>query len=135
LLRHFAVPENLTSIINEGLTCRVVHGNQLIDNFLVKTGVRQGCLLSPFLFLLAIDWAMKTATAQRRIQWTLWTQSYDLGFADNLALFSHNQQIMQEKTTTVAENSRKIHLKIHWVKSKVLNVNAASTTAIKFKGA
>jgi hypothetical protein len=96
-----------TSIIRnsyEGFTCRVVHGNQLTDAFLDKTGVRQGCLLSPFLFLVAIDWVMKTPTAQRQngIQWALGTQLDDLDFADTLTLLSHNQQQMQKKTGTVA---------------------------------
>ena len=76
LLRHYGVSEKLTNIIRnsyDGLTCRVVHGCQLTDAFQVLTGVKQGCLLSPFLFLLAIDWVMKTSTAQKRngIQWTL----------------------------------------------------------------
>jgi hypothetical protein len=99
----------LTSIIRnsyEELTCRMMHGNQLTaDAFLVKTGVRQGCLLSPFLFLLAIDWVMKSSTAQKRngIQCTLWTQLDDMDFADDLALLSHNQQVIQEKTITLVE--------------------------------
>ena len=75
LLRHFGVPEKITKIIKntyEGLTCRVIHKNQLTDAFDIRTGVRQGCLLSPFLFLLAIDWIMKMSTSQKRngIQWT-----------------------------------------------------------------
>ena len=44
LLRHFGVPEKITKIIKntyEGLTCRVVHKNQLTDAFHVRTGVRQ----------------------------------------------------------------------------------------------
>lgn len=50
---------------------------------------------------------MKISMAEKRnvIQWTLWTQLDDLYFADDLALLSHTQQQMQEKTTTVADNS------------------------------
>lgn len=65
LLRYNGVPEKITNIIRnsyEGMTCRVVHGQQLTDAFHVRTGVRQGCLLSPFLFLLAINWVTKTST-------------------------------------------------------------------------
>ena len=78
----------------EDMVCRVVHAGQLTDSFMVKTGVRQGCLLSPFLFLLAIDWIMKTTTKNRRnrIQWTPWSQLEDLDFADDLALLSHSHK-------------------------------------------
>nr|KAG5692327.1 hypothetical protein BaRGS_009537 [Batillaria attramentaria] len=74
------------------MSCRIAHAGQLSESFEVKTGVRQGCLLSPFLFLLVIDWIMKTTTAGRKngIQWTLWTQLDDLDFADDLALLSHS---------------------------------------------
>jgi hypothetical protein len=37
------------------MSYRIVHAGQLSDSFEVKTGVCQGCLLSPFLFLLVID--------------------------------------------------------------------------------
>ncbi|VDO74648.1 unnamed protein product [Schistosoma curassoni] len=52
LLRHYGVPENIVDIIRnsyDGLNCKIVHGGQLKDSFEVKTGVSQGCLLSPFL--------------------------------------------------------------------------------------
>ena len=115
LLRHFGVPEKLTNIIRnsyEGLTCRVVDGSQLTDAFQVRTGVRQGCLLSLFLFLLAIDWVMTTSTTQKRngIHWSLWTQLDDLDFADDLALLSHSQQQMQEKTNIIAGNSAQLNI-------------------------
>jgi len=44
-----------------------------------KDSVKQGYLLSSTLSFLAIDWIMKTTTAQRRnrIQWTMWKQLED----------------------------------------------------------
>lgn len=39
-----------------GMKCyQVLHGGDTSAEFEIKTGVRQGCLLSPFVFLLAID--------------------------------------------------------------------------------
>ena len=38
----------------------------VFQTFQVQTGVQQGCILSPFLFLLVIDWIMKMTTKQRR---------------------------------------------------------------------
>ena len=79
---------------------------------------------------------MKISTTQKQngIQWTLWTQLNDLDFADDIALLSHNQQQMQEKTSDVAKNSARLGLNIHRGKSKVLKVNACSTTPIMLEG-
>jgi len=58
LLRRYGIPEKITNIIRnsyEGMTCRVVHGRQLTVAFEVRTGVRQGGLLSPVMFLLTMD--------------------------------------------------------------------------------
>nr|KAG5707958.1 hypothetical protein BaRGS_025096 [Batillaria attramentaria] len=78
LLRHYGVPGKIISLIRctyQDMSCGIAHAGQLSESFEVKTGVRQGCLLSPFLFLLVIDWIMKTTTAGRKngIQWALWT--------------------------------------------------------------
>ena len=102
LLQHYGIPDTFISLIRnsyEDMACRVVHAGQLTDSFMVKTGVKQGCLLSPFLFLLAIYWIMKKTKTNRRngIQWTPWSQLEDLDLADDLALLSQIHQQMQEK--------------------------------------
>ena len=104
LLRHYGITGKIISLIrckNNDLSCKIAHVDQLSESFDVKTGVRQGCLLSPFLFLLVIDWIMKTTTTGRNngIQWTLWTQLDDLDFVDDLALLSPSHSQNQDKTT------------------------------------
>ncbi len=101
-----------------GSSCKVQHAGQLSDSFEVKTGVRQGCLLSPFLFLLVIDWAMRATTTGRRngIQWTMWEQLDDLDFANDLELLTHSYTQMQEKTNHLSTTSAKAGLQINKAK-------------------
>jgi hypothetical protein len=77
--------------------------------------VRNGCLLSPFLFLLVIDWIMKTITTGRNnsIQRRLWTQLDNLDFADDLELLLHNYSQVHGKTTRLETTSAWIELKIN----------------------
>ena len=120
ILRHYGVPMKLVNMIKNSykeMSCRVIHYGQLIKNVEIRTGVRQGCLLSPFLFILAIDWIMKTETKGKRngIQWKILTQLDDLDFADDLG--SHRQ--MQHKTTNLARISAQVGLKINKKKTKI----------------
>ncbi|MEE4247398.1 MAG: reverse transcriptase domain-containing protein [Kangiellaceae bacterium] len=135
LMRHYGVPLKITNLIKNsytGMTCRVIHGGQMTRPFEVRTGVRQGCLLSPFLFLLAIDYVMRGTTEGKRngIQWTPWTQLDDLDFADDLALLSHSRQQMQNKTSDLAAMSARVGLNIHPDKTKVLKINTTSTEPV-----
>ncbi|CAH8469021.1 unnamed protein product [Schistosoma curassoni] len=139
LLRHYGVPQKIVNIIRnsyDGLQCKVVHGEQLTDAFQVRTGVRQGCLLSPFLFLLVVDWIMKTSTSEAKhgIQWTAQNQLEDLDFADDLALLSRTHEQMQMKTASVAAVSASVGLSIHKGKTKVLKFKAENSNPITLDG-
>ena len=136
LLRHYGLPVKIVNIIRssyEGLSCRVIHRGQPSEAFNVKTGVRQGCLLSPFLFLIAIDWIMRTAIAQARngIQWTPWLQPDNLDFVDDLALLSYTHRQMQEKTNSFKDLSAQIGLHINREKTKVLKINTMITEPVQ----
>ena len=100
LIRHYGIPDKFISIIKNTyseMQSKIIHEGKLTEPFEITTGVRQGCLLSPLLILLAV----RQATSNRRngIQWTLLEQLDDLDFADDIALLSHNQKQMQDKLT------------------------------------
>ena len=50
----------------------MVHVGKLTINFKAKTGVKQGYILPPFLFLFGTDWLMKIVTDRKRSgrKWT-----------------------------------------------------------------
>ncbi|PVD27885.1 hypothetical protein C0Q70_10460 [Pomacea canaliculata] len=57
ILRHYGVPAKLVQVIAmlySDFKSQVVCDTELTDSFNVSTGVKQGCVLSPFLFILAI---------------------------------------------------------------------------------
>ena len=51
---------------HEGHGMQVRHAAKVSAGFEVLAGVRQGCPLSPFLFLLAIDSITRKTTAKKR---------------------------------------------------------------------
>jgi hypothetical protein len=53
--------------------------------------------------------------------WTLCTTLEDTDYADDLALLSHTEDHMQEKTRKLGENARMIGLKINAKKTKFLS--------------
>ena len=132
------VPKKKISLIRctfQDMSCKIAHAGQLSESFEVKTGVRQGCLLSPFLFLI-IDWIMKTTTTGRNngIQWTFWTQLDDLDFADDLALLSHSHRQMQDKTTLLETTSAGTGLKINRKKTELMKMNTTANVPITVGG-
>ena len=136
LLQHHGIPEKLINIIRsayEPSTCQVIHKNALTQPFNILTGVRQGCLLSPFLFLLAVNWVMETTTipVPRGIQWTLQTHLEDLDFADDIALLSQKHKDMELKTATLKQQGQNIGLHINHAKTKTMRINALNSTKFK----
>ena len=122
LLRHYGLPVKIVIIIRslyEGFFAQVVHNGQKTEPLSMRTGVRQGCLLSPLLFLVTLDWVTKTAFAtRRRIQWSFMTSLEDLDFADDLALLSHRIQNMRDKTRALEEQGAKGGLEDQRLKDK-----------------
>jgi len=91
ILQHYGVPGKIINIFQclySGFECQVIHDGSLMEPFQVRTGVRQGCLLSPILFLVVLDWVTRRAygTGRTGIQWKFIRKLEDLDFADDPAV-------------------------------------------------
>lgn len=61
-----------------------------------KTGVKQGCNMSGFLFGMVVDWMMRKTVrnGESGIRWKLTSNLHDLDVADDVALLSSTRQNM-----------------------------------------
>nr|KAG5701747.1 hypothetical protein BaRGS_004349 [Batillaria attramentaria] len=139
LMQHYGIPSKLINIIQqlyEDSTCQIIHNGKLTNPFPVKTGVRQGCILSPTIFLVVIDWIMRGTTegSTTGIQWTFTKQLEDLDFADDISLLSHKQQHAQSKLTRLAEEAGKRGLKINTSKTEVMRLNNKQGRPLQLHG-
>ncbi|GFR57894.1 hypothetical protein ElyMa_005349500 [Elysia marginata] len=79
---------------------------------------------------------MKRATNQqpREITWKALNHLENEDFAHGIALLSHSQKDMQEKTSCVETTARSIGLKISHSKSKVMKINTKSNSDVLING-
>ena len=94
ILRHYGIPLKLVNVIKmlySDFKSQIISNTALADAFGVTTGVKQRCILSPFLFILGIDWVLRQVTSggRRGIRWTLTSVLEDLDYADDVALLTY----------------------------------------------
>ena len=126
---------NMVKIFYSGFTCSVAHNGQLTERFEIKTGVRQGCVMSGFLFLLIIDWVMSETTSKKNgVRWGLQGTLEDLDFADDIALLSENRSQLQDKTNRLIVSAQRVGLNLNKDKCKVMSTKAKSNETITVNG-
>ena len=128
IVRSYGIPPKLVTLMRlqyEEVECRVIDGGNLSEKFSITTGVKQGCVLAPFLFLMTLDFTMKQTTkgAHRGISWKLGKQLEDLEYADDIVFFSHRFTDMQAKIGKLNGEGAKVGLKINIRKTKIMRFN------------
>ena len=104
--------------------------------FPVKSGARHGCILSPILVLVVIDWVIWKSTTYKPtgFQWTFFSQLEDLDFADDLAFLSVTLDHLQEKTDRLDSYAKQTGLTISTTKTQVMSINATPTAPVTLNG-
>ena len=92
-MESYGIPQKLVRMVKAmyaGNQFAVVDSSGQTDWFTVGSGVKQGCNMSGFLFLLVIDWIMRATVegSNTGIRWKLCSKLEDLDFADDIALIS-----------------------------------------------
>jgi hypothetical protein len=139
ILRSYGIPPKIVTLMRkfyEHFECSVIVNGELSEWFSVESGVRQGCIISPILFLIAIDWVMRNTTADkaRGIQWSLFSQLEDLDFADDLAILSTTHRHLQEKTDRLERFGKQTGLNINTSKTQVMFINPKQEEDITVNG-
>ena len=113
----YGIPEKLVRIVKlfyEDFQCAVEDQGERGEWFDITTGVKQGCNMSGFLFLIDMDLIMRRTVSegQNGIRWKLTSKLDDVDFADDVALLSSTRQHIQDKTTRMHEAAKRVGLTV-----------------------
>ena len=134
ILQCYGIPEKLITLIKSfygSYTCSVLNNeNQEPTWFDVKTGVRQGCNLSPLLFIIVTDYIMRRVqrTKTDGLRWNFVTTLNYLAYADDLCLFSTTHRGMTKATALLEETAGSVGLQVNKKKTKVMKMQLKHET-------
>ena len=128
IMRHYGIPEVFVRVIlnmHEGTSCKVMVDGCLTDPFEVKSGVLQGGILSPLLFVLVVDYVMKKVKAETDagIIWGENGKLMDLDYADDIVLVCNGPEEIQRVLDCLVNEGRKVGLVINNRKTEIINMN------------
>ena len=124
ILKEIGIPDHLTCLLRNlyaGQEATVRAGHGTTDWFQIGKGIRQGCILSPWLFNLYAEYIMRNAgleeaqagikIARRNIN--------NLRYADDTTLTAESEEL-KSLLMKVKEESEKVGLKLNIQKTKIM---------------
>ena len=119
------VPDHLTCLLRNlyaGQEATVRNGHETTDWFQIGKGVRQGCILSPYLCNLYAEHIMPNAgldEAQTGIK-IAGRNINNLRYADDTTLSAESKEELKSFLMKVKEESEKVDLKLNVQKTKIM---------------
>ena len=115
------IPDHLTCLLRNlyaGQEVTVRNGHGIMDWFQIGKGVCQGCILSPCLFNLYVEYIMQNARldeAQAGIK-IAGRNINNLRYADDATLMAEGKEELKSLLMKVKEESEKVGLKLIFIK-------------------
>jgi len=109
----YGIPGKIIQIIKilyDGIKCKIAHQGKLSDFIEIRNGVRQGCILSPTLFLLILDRVIINVEGLRKrgIQWRMKERLEDLDYVDDICLLAQRFCDMKENLERLKEEAESV---------------------------
>ena len=121
-LLSYGMPPKIVNMIKSlyaAHVCAVQMVNGLSEWFPVEFAVRQGCVLSPILFAILIDFVLRACHFRGGIQLSPKRQIHAFDFADDIVLIAHCQDDIQCNLYELAAKAAPVGLKININKTKI----------------
>ena len=123
ILKEMGIPDHLTCLLRnlyagQKATVRTRHGTT--NQFQIRKGVHQGCILSPSLFNLYAEyimWNVRLDEAQTGIK-IAGRNINNLRYADDTTLMAESEEELKSLLMKVKEKSEKVGLKLNIQKTK-----------------
>ena len=125
ILKEMGIPDHLTCLLRNlyaGQEATVRTGHETTDGFQIGKGVRQGYILSPYLFNLYAEYIMRNTgleeaqagikIARRNIN--------NLRYADDTTLMAESEEELKSLLMQVKEESEKVGLNLNIQKTKII---------------
>ena len=117
------IPDHLTCLLRnlyagQAATVRTGHGTT--DWFQIGKGVRQGCILSPYLLDLHVEYLMPNAGLSTSWNQDCWEKYHNLRYADDATLMAESKEELKSLLMKVKEESEKVGLKLNIQKTKIM---------------
>ena len=108
--------------------CKISHEEKFSEFIEVRNGVRQGCILSPTLFLLILNSMMKRVKVLRKRgrQQSMKVRLEDLDYADDICMLAQRFCDMDKKLKRLKEEAESAGLYININKTKGMRVNTSN---------